>query len=553
MSGSGSDVSGNPDDPSNRFPADVDSIPSKRPGNGSPPRSWRRTLAWTIGLALAFASFIVLSVSLQIYASNRVLDYNSHLRLIAPARPPQSLLIFAPHCDDETVGAGGLMYQATHNGCDVHVVVITNGDGFRISVSRETHKLTLTDSDFIYYGYRRQQETRTALKILGVRPDHVAFLGYPDRGLMPMWTTNWSPGNLYRSFYTHADHSPYKDSPTPHAPYCGAQVLADITAQMERDKPTDIYVTHPSDDHPDHAAASVFVRCALDRLRAQGEPWARAAHLHYYLVHRGDWPVPQGLHEELVLPPPAPMANGETSWQALQLTPYQVMRKYAAIKRYQTQTSLTGRFLFSFARRSELFGTLNSGLQRPLARVPGGAFGLTASTAAWTGIAPVAIDPVADTIVRALKGSADIARIYLARDNTFLYVRVDTRLPISPDVVYSVYLRPLRTGPTQPAFDRFSIHPGRPRVISAVAGGHGARYEWNGSEIEMQIPLTCLALSSSDLQASVDVAADARMANIAVDKTGYHGVAYDPDTPEILARWPNRPSGLRSARGLPRE
>ena len=51
---------------------------------------------------------------------------------------------------------------------------------------------------------------------------------------------------------------------------------------MLSERPTDIYVTHPNDDHPDHAAASVFVRTAFQQLKASGVARAQTAHLHYY-------------------------------------------------------------------------------------------------------------------------------------------------------------------------------------------------------------------------------------------------------------------------------
>jgi hypothetical protein len=39
------------------------------------------------------------------------------------------LLVIAPHCDDETLGAGGTIAQARRQGLAVRVVFMTNGDG----------------------------------------------------------------------------------------------------------------------------------------------------------------------------------------------------------------------------------------------------------------------------------------------------------------------------------------------------------------------------------------------------------------------------------------
>src|ERR1051325_3837894 len=45
----------------------------------------------------------------------------------------QRVLVIAPHPDDETIGAGGLIQQALAQGSLVKVVVVTNGDGQRFA------------------------------------------------------------------------------------------------------------------------------------------------------------------------------------------------------------------------------------------------------------------------------------------------------------------------------------------------------------------------------------------------------------------------------------
>jgi hypothetical protein len=48
------------------------------------------------------------------------------------------------------------------------------------------------------------KEAGEATRILGIPWDHLLFLGYPDRGLYALWTTNWE--KTYRSPYTKMDH-----------------------------------------------------------------------------------------------------------------------------------------------------------------------------------------------------------------------------------------------------------------------------------------------------------------------------------------------------------
>ena len=50
------------------------------------------------------------------------------------------LLVLAPHCDDETLGAGGLIREALRRGMDVRVVIATAGDAYtRCSACRDSH------------------------------------------------------------------------------------------------------------------------------------------------------------------------------------------------------------------------------------------------------------------------------------------------------------------------------------------------------------------------------------------------------------------------------
>lgn len=44
--------------------------------------------------------------------------------------PVTRLLVFTPHPDDETLGAGGLIQRVQRLGGQVQVVLMTNGDGY---------------------------------------------------------------------------------------------------------------------------------------------------------------------------------------------------------------------------------------------------------------------------------------------------------------------------------------------------------------------------------------------------------------------------------------
>ncbi len=449
--------------------------------------------------------------------------------IAAPPAADERVLVFAPHPDDETLGAGGMMRQARLQGDDVRAVLITNGDGFRISAAQCFHEITVSPADFVRYAYLRQGEARTALSVLGLPADHVVFLGYPDRGLMPMWTEHWSPNSPFPSAFTGADHCPYNDSPTPHAPYCGQSLLTDIERQMQDDRPTDIYVTHPNDDHPDHAAASVFVRTALEQLRASGVRWAKTARLHYYLVHHGDWPTPQGLHEDAPLLPPGQMTALDTHWAALELSHRDTQKKYAAIKRYRSQVDMSSRFLMSFARRNELFGTLGKANQSPiLTHVPDGQMHLDGEAKDWAGQTPVDLDPVGDTVIRAFQASGDVSRLFACRDSHFLYARLDAARALSPQIAYTLTFRPIASGLSQSASLGVTVTPGPSGRRLPLPGVPGGFYAWRGTLLEAALPLTAVGLSPQSKGETLYLMGQTRFADMEVDHTGFRAIACGP-------------------------
>lgn len=497
-------------------------------------KRWSRALLLLLAAPPCVLGLLCLLTAYKIYASNQA---EERLASFPSPRLNQRFLVFAPHPDDETLGAAGLMRQARLRGDDVRVVILTNGDGFRISAEQEFREVVVSPQDFVRYAYLRQGEARTALGVLGIPPDHVHFLGYPDRGLMPMWTSHWAPNSPVASAYTRADHNPYNDAPTLDGPYCGQTLLSDIKRQMLAEQPTDIYVTHPSDDHPDHAAASVFVRTALEQLRAADVPWARSARLHYYLVHRGDWPTPQGLHEDAALLPPGQMATLDTRWAALPLTVRDTQKKYAAIKRYRSQVNASSRFLFSFARRNELFGTVgNAGAAPGLACVPDGRFRMDGDPKDWAGLAPVALDPVGDSVMRAFQASGDVVRLFTCRDRKFLYVRLDTARPISPQVVYTLTLRPIISGVAQPDAQIVTVTPGAEGQRLPLPGVAGGTYAWRGTLLEAAVPLADVALSHPQAGQTLYVMAQTRFADLEIDRTGFRPVACGPTVSALTAR-----------------
>ncbi|HLK59404.1 MAG TPA: PIG-L family deacetylase, partial [Chthonomonadaceae bacterium] len=294
--------------------------------------------------------------------------------------------------------------------------------------------------EFQQFASLRQEESRRALAGLGVTSQDILFFGYPDRGLMTLWNDHWSPDGAYASPYTGCSASPYADTFHPGSCYCGSDVVEDIKTAMRAFHPNVVTVTHPAEDHTDHAAAAAFVTLALRELQSdpRDAEWARQTRLDYYLIHRGDWPAPNGTSPNQPLLPPAAMTQTDTHWASLPLTPEEVTRKAHSIERYPSQTTVMPTFLRSFIRSNELFGNIETG---SLAVVPDGSIRLHADPSDWSALPPTLIDPVRDNVLRDLQGGGDIRALTLCRDSDHLYARLDMRRPISKRMTYTLRLR----------------------------------------------------------------------------------------------------------------
>lgn len=93
-----------------------------------------------------------------------------------PLRSPEeifgdsSLVVVAPHPDDETLGCGGLLAWASQHRIVRHIVFLTDGD--------RSHPGSMQDLP----GIRRSEAVAAAAQI-GCAPEQLSFLGLPDDGL----------------------------------------------------------------------------------------------------------------------------------------------------------------------------------------------------------------------------------------------------------------------------------------------------------------------------------------------------------------------------------
>src|SRR5438094_5533046 len=123
----------------------------------------------------------------------------------------ERLLVVAPHPDDETLAAGGLIQRVLMRGGAVRVVLVTAGDGYIEAVSHETGRPRPRPAEYLAYGERRLREARLALHELGgdvIRAEHL--LGFPDGGLEPLLRAHWQHTRSERSSTTGAPRAPIR-------------------------------------------------------------------------------------------------------------------------------------------------------------------------------------------------------------------------------------------------------------------------------------------------------------------------------------------------------
>jgi LmbE family N-acetylglucosaminyl deacetylase len=252
---------------------------------------------------------------------------------------PASIVVFAPHPDDEVIGCAGVIMQALARGERVKVVAITSGDGFPAAAAGVTHKAVdqVGRDDFFALSRFRQIQSRTALGILGGKADDLIVLGYPDGDLGNLYDgaddkvirqqftkKNETYASIQKDYHTSVHGRP--------AAYQRSSVLGDLVELLTSLQPTEIYVTDETDGHIDHRAAFWFVRDAAKQVGYTGA-------FYTYLVHGlPAWPFPTGVTPDL--PFESRKVDGEVaprglSWpppRRVPLSPEQAQRKLKSIQ-----------------------------------------------------------------------------------------------------------------------------------------------------------------------------------------------------------------------------
>ncbi len=205
------------------------------------------------------------------------------------------LLLVAPHPDDESLAAAGVLQQALRAGADLQVLYVTDGENNPWAQLLDEWRWPMGAEDRRRWGARRRREALEAIAELGIGSSAASFLGLPDQGL-------------------------------PDVLAGGDEILLHALArEIQASGATVVGIPALCDRHPDHSAIAVVARVVLSRLAERG----RAPRVLHYLVH-----------------PPARRVSGTCR---IPLDAAEQERKRRAILRHRTQLRW---------RRAELLATV---------------------------------------------------------------------------------------------------------------------------------------------------------------------------------------------------
>lgn len=153
-----------------------------------------------------------------------------------------TIVVFAPHPDDESLGCGGTIAKRLKEGYRVKLVVLTDG-----SHSHSTVLKIVTNPTPEEVAKVRKQEVINATEALGISKKDITFLDYEDGSLQT---------NIYEA----------------------TQKVINILKQ-EPDI-LRIYATHEKDGHRDHKATGLIVRNAVTSLQL-------SIPIYFYII----WPT----------------------------------------------------------------------------------------------------------------------------------------------------------------------------------------------------------------------------------------------------------------------
>ncbi len=168
----------------------------------------------------------------------------------------KSVMLFAPHEDDEINLYGGVIEQYVKNGSEVRIVFLTNGD---------------------YYGLGsiRLREALNASKKYNIPAENIVFLGYSDslKNESSLHIYNSEGGELVKSRLGKSEaYGIRSKAPYSKRSFTRGNIVCDINNIISENKP-DIIFCCDYDAHPDHRALSLFFEEALGSILKEDDDY----------------------------------------------------------------------------------------------------------------------------------------------------------------------------------------------------------------------------------------------------------------------------------------
>lgn len=231
-------------------------------------------------------------------------------------RPGARLMVLAPHPDDESLAAGGLIQRALAYGVPVDVVFASDGENNPWPQRVLERRIRIGPREHAAWAARRRAEADAALRALGAERVGVHRLGWPDGGV----TWRLLDG--------------------------AASLLGALRELLQRIKPTLLVLPDLVDRHPDHSALHVLMEMVFRTLPAGSRPEC----LGYLLHGRAQPGVPRRA--------------------VFTLEKMELERKRAAIAAHASQTALSRSRLMRFAAATETFVAGLDSHDRAVATLP---------------------------------------------------------------------------------------------------------------------------------------------------------------------------------------
>jgi LmbE family N-acetylglucosaminyl deacetylase len=277
-----------------------------------------------------------------------------------------SVLVIAPHPDDDILAAAGVVHRALGHE-EVTVVFMTNGDATSIA-----------------QGLLRQDEAVAGqVQQLGNSEDNLIFLGYPNGHLQEIYDNYTDPSSQFFTAFGQGvtygerglgrmDYHSYRfGSP---AAYNRPNIVTDLAEILATYRPRQIFTPAEFDRHTDHATSYRLLRMALDAVHASDASYAPVVNRTIiWTPTYSHWPTlsdPVGYHTTMPY-----LSQTMFSWNdrasldvplPMQDTNLLTNLKYKAIQAHASEFDKYDGFLPKWAHKDEIFWPENPfGSNRP--------------------------------------------------------------------------------------------------------------------------------------------------------------------------------------------